>query len=253
MLLKNATTNKLSSKREFTMINEIRPSVIFRHFEMNAMSSDRSLNTLIPSPDIGSTTMLEKALLVALLRINNSKRIFEFGTFRGETTHLFSVNSSPESNIFSIDLPISIDSNKSWSDLERLDLFSGEDNDNFLRQFRIDRLFPEFQHILKVFKDRIKLIELDSKDLCADDFSPVDFIFIDGGHSTELIHNDTNKAFQMLSETGIIVWHDYESAVHTDVTDYLTKFSYENNRNLYHVLGTKLAIYFAPKILENLF
>lgn len=233
------------------MFDEIRPSVVFRSYELNTKKLDRTLVTLIPSPDIGSTTMLEKALLVALLRLNNSKRIFEFGTFRGETTHLFCVNSESDAEVISIDLPVSFDSLNAEADLDRFDLFSGNDNDDFLRQFRINKMFPEFQHILEDENKRIRLLESDSRDLDPENFAPIDFIFIDGGHSTELIKNDTIKSFKMLSDSGIIVWHDFESSIHTDVTTFLTEFSNENNLRLFHVIGTKLAIYFSPTILEK--
>ena len=211
------------------MIDQIRPSVIFRNFETNIIDSDRTLTTLIPSPDIGSTTMLEKAVLVSLLKLNKSKRIFEFGTFRGETTHLFCENSCPDSEIISIDLPKSVDQINSISDLSNLNLLNDVDNDNFLRKFRVNNMFPEFQAIIKAEKKRVKLLELDSRFIDPKNFYPIDFIFIDGGHSTELIENDTRKSFKMLSNSGIIVWHDYNSEIHMDVTNYLEKFSNEKN------------------------
>ena len=38
----------------------------------------------------------------------------------------------------------------------------------------------------------------------------MDLIFIDGGHTYELIKNDSELAFQMISKNGIIFWHDYD-------------------------------------------
>ena len=37
-----------------------------------------------------------------------------------------------------------------------------------------------------------------------------DVIYIDGAHSREYVENDTRIAFEMVSETGAIVWDDYD-------------------------------------------
>ena len=68
---------------------EVRPSCIFKELENISSHASNLMLSIIPTADIGSTTMIEKALLVALIKIVSPTSIFEFGTFRGETCHLF--------------------------------------------------------------------------------------------------------------------------------------------------------------------
>ena len=37
----------------------------------------------------------------------------------------------------------------------------------------------------------------------------MDLVFIDGGHTLELVQNDTKAAKQMVAKYGVIAWHDY--------------------------------------------
>ncbi len=77
------------------------------------------------------------------------------------------------------------------------------------------------------------------------DYSPyknaIDFIFIDGGHDFEIVKNDTEKALEMLSEQGIIVWDDYNPNF-KDVWKYLNSFS-QSHRNVFHIKETSLVVW----------
>jgi predicted O-methyltransferase YrrM len=56
----------------------------------------------------------------------------------------------------------------------------------------------------------IKQILCDSRDFDTTPYrKKMDFIFVDGDHSYEIVKNDTAKAFDMLSPGGVIIWHDY--------------------------------------------
>ena len=68
-------------------IKVIRPSHFLTLF--NNCDLQRSFVSEVPDGDIGSTTMLEKVSLVVLGRLVEAKSVFEFGTFKGETTKLF--------------------------------------------------------------------------------------------------------------------------------------------------------------------
>ena len=39
-------------------------------------------------------------------------------------------------------------------------------------------------------------------------------MFIDGSHQYEYCKNDTEKAFEMLSPQGVVLWHDYGKLRH---------------------------------------
>ena len=58
----------------------------------------------LPKRFVGEPLMLEKALLLALLRISLARRIFEFGTFLGGTTAMLAAN-APAAELFTLDLP----------------------------------------------------------------------------------------------------------------------------------------------------
>jgi hypothetical protein len=53
----------------------------------------------------------------------------------------------------------------------------------------------------------------------------IDFIFLDGGHTEKIVRSDTFKASQMLSQEGVLIWHDYNSNIHRKVTEAVNDFS----------------------------
>ena len=55
----------------------------------------------------------------------------------------------------------------------------------------------------------------------------MDLIFIDGGHTYSVVKNDSEKSFDMLSSSGIILWHDYVPGKRSarDVVKYLNEIS----------------------------
>lgn len=144
----------------------------------------------------------------------NARRIFEFGTYRGQTTcGLASV--CKDAQIYTLNLP--------------------PDDD------------PRYAPYIGMYiarspdRDRITQIYSDSR---AFDTAPyresMDYIFIDGDHSYEGVKNDTEKALQLLKPGGVIVWHDY-AAKSPGVLDYLAEFSQE--RPLFRLRKTCLAVY----------
>ena len=84
------------------------------------------------------------------------------------------------------------------------------------------------------------------------DYSPYkgrcDLVYIDGDHSLAMVSSDTNSAFAMLAPGGAIVWDDYDG-YSPGVVRYLDRF---DRPGLFRILGTKLAVYFAPQALERL-
>jgi predicted O-methyltransferase YrrM len=149
-----------------------------------------------------------------MANIVEAKKIFEFGTYRGQTTcGLASV--CKEAHIYTLNLPIEDD--------PRYAPFIGM----YINQ-SLDR-------------DRITQIYCDSKTFDTSSLrGAIDYIFIDGDHSYEGVKNDTEKALEMLKPGGLIVWHDY-AAKSPGVLEYLSEFSQE--RPLFHLRKTCLAVY----------
>ena len=52
----------------------------------------------------------------------------------------------------------------------------------------------------------------------------------------------------MLSDNGIIVWHDFNSKIHSDVSEYLSVKSKEIK--IYHIENTMLAFYINNKSIK---
>jgi predicted O-methyltransferase YrrM len=150
----------------------------------------------------------------AIARTTDANRLFEFGTYRGQTTcGLASV--CPDAQVYTLNLP-------------------PEEDPRYAPY--IGKFISESPH-----KNRIEQIYCDSRKF---DVAPyvgmMDYIFIDGDHSYEGVKNDTEKALAMLKPGGIIVWHDYASKS-PGVLKYLSELSAE--RPIFHVKKTCLALY----------
>jgi len=227
----------------------IKPRVLFQIIE-ESNSTPPLYSTAIPSSKIGSITTLEASLLCSLLMICKPSKIFEFGTFLGYTTSLFLLNSSPNTKVVSLDLPEEKKPAKDealdfdWEKVQTNDDY----NDRYLSHFaqRMGEIY------LKRFSSdsRLELIKIDSRFL-VDHLEELnyrgkfDYIFIDGGHSFEIASIDTHNAMIMLSERGVLIWHDYGSQLHTNVTDVVEMFARDGV--IVRIQSTMLAFYFADK------
>src|SRR3954452_24030594 len=84
------------------MIHHIRPYRLFNLID--AAPSERVAQFVLPGGrGAGSVSVLETSLLLATLRVLNPKRIFEFGTFLGNTTLNLALNSSEDAKILTLD------------------------------------------------------------------------------------------------------------------------------------------------------
>jgi predicted O-methyltransferase YrrM len=83
------------------------------------------------------------------------------------------------------------------------------------------------------------LLPRGSLDLTADDFPPVDAVFIDGDHSSEVVRHDTDLARAIVSPGGIIIWHD----AHNDSVEVtrVLEFDQHHGHDIRHIENTWLA------------
>jgi predicted O-methyltransferase YrrM len=224
-------------------IYEIRPKILLKTIE-DLYDSPIDFNMYLPSSDIGSLTMLEATMIISFLKIYNPIEIFEFGTFLGFTTALLVKNSSVNSTVYSLDLDnCSNQNNFDFTKLSDKDIL-GNDliNDAFLSNIQFIKGEFFLKNIIDSEKKKIKLLKSNSLDLDVLHlglFKKIDFCFIDGGHNYDIVKSDTEKAFSMCKKNSLIIWHDYNSKIHGDVTLYLSVLS--KKYEIFHIANTMLA------------
>lgn len=141
-----------------------------------------------------SISLPEFMALILLLKRANSKRVFEFGTFKGISITQLALNLPPDSEIYTLDLPD-----------ERLNTqFSTDPEDAAIAvEGGKGSLVPS------ELRGRIQFLKCDSARF---DESPyigkMDFVFVDGAHNFDYVKNDSDKGWRMLRRGGIIAWHD---------------------------------------------
>ena len=176
----------------------------------------------------GYIAFAELCLLAALVRSIRARRVFEFGTFDGNTSYHFALNTPADGLVFTVDIPSGA--------IPRLRTDKG------------DALFHPgegtgYRWEGTSVAHKIRTIQSDSALL---DIGPylgsVDLVFIDGAHSAEYLENDTALALRMVRPGGIIVWHDY--MVWNDVTTFLNAFSRQHP--LQHLAGTSIVVHTTP-------
>lgn len=202
----------------------------------------KEIKTSFPPVDIGSITLVDQILLLLLIEFSNVKNIVEIGTFQGYSARLFVKNSA--ATIYSIDLP-KYEENQLKGELILGDAIS---HDDYLRdiqnqtgEFYLSDLNPEE-------RARIHLIKHDSTTLdFISTFKSAELVFIDGGHTHEIVSKDTENARKLLKQKGgVIIWHDFASTIYSDVANYLKEES--KQRKIFHVLGSLCAFeYIEPE------
>ena len=147
--------------------------------------------------------------LMSLVQFINPENLLEIGTNRGGTTYNFFLNTSNDCSIYTVD--------------EVIASYTNNDVEKAFESSRIKRITCNTKTVFEYLKD-IKF----------------DFIFIDAGHNYDDVKNDTELAFRVISDNGIIVWHDFTS-IEPDVVCYLNELS--KNKELTHLLNGTLVIY----------
>jgi len=166
-------------------------------------------------------------VLGALAMLLECESVFEFGTFRGDTAWLLAHN-LPSARIYTLDL-----SGPGEVDTAELELTDPEYFTTWDRGARF-RGTPEARRIHQLFGDTATF-----------DFAPfsgkMDLVYIDASHSYSYVRSDTEAAFGLLSETGTIVWDDY--TYYPGIYAYLNEIAPSLDGPIYHLLGTRLALY----------
>jgi hypothetical protein len=192
----------------------------------------------LPPIEIGSITLVDQVVLVLLAKIVKPRKIIEIGTYKGFTTRLFIENTPEDCDVVSIDLPKGLTAHLAETD-ERSALSSAEKNDDYLRKRQEIDGEAYLASITEAQRKRLTLVKEDSTTINFNEaFQSAEMIFIDGGHEHQIVRSDTENAFGIVKR-GVIVWHDYNSKIHGDVTEYLAEFS--KSQVVFHVANSLVA------------
>lgn len=181
---------------------------------------DNTIGGIIPYYYIGSLTMALKP-----------KTILEIGTYLGASTLTMALNAPEDATIYTVDLP----DTPSSEALRTLTQGDRKIVDVAMRS----GVGAAFQN--HPLKKKIVQIRADSRTLdVAKITNGVDFIVIDGGHSYDLIKNDTERCLPSLSKNGVILWDDYCWNLR-GVCSYLNELAMD--MPLWRIAGTQYVIH----------
>lgn len=224
-------------------VRTVKPRVVFRTVEEH-LGIPITMSLKIPSSEIGSITMLEAAILCALLRLTLPDSVLEIGTYLGYSTRLFLDNTGASCKVTSIDLPATFEVNPNAASYSELDLHLDDiKNDEYLRLKQRVVGTPYISDIDHLDAERLQLVKADSRLLIPSQVAAprsVDFVFIDGGHDEDTVASDSNLASELVGVNGVIVWHDFGSTIHHDVAAEIHAIA--ATRQIISVANTLLAI-----------
>jgi methyltransferase family protein len=140
-----------------------------------------------------------------------SKRILELGSYRGETARMLAENTGSDVIICAVDID-----ERHGSAYQGLDVAR--------------------KIVRKTGRISVELLGTEEK---------YDLVFVDANHDFASVINDTEVAFRVLAEGGVILWHDYAQDNYfiglNGVPEALNHFALA--RPLYAIRGTRLAMF----------
>lgn len=155
--------------------------------------------------------------------------IVEFGTFTGRTTYNMALN-TPE-KIYTLD---------TGEDVER----SGD------HELKYEAYTPGEMFLGKPEAEHIEIILGDSKQVDLRHlYGTVGLVFIDGGHDYDTIKSDSDNAFKLIRNDGVIVWDDCNAAW-PGVVSYLSK-ELAGLVNAFFLEKDNMTVYYAPEAINR--
>jgi predicted O-methyltransferase YrrM len=167
--------------------------------------------------------------LCQLCHCVNPKRILEIGTLRGYTALHMAMNTGPECEIFTLDLPKE-GQTKMVSKLRT----------TLMDDVHCQMPVTEYYFAGTPQEKKVRLLFGDSAEF---DFSPyqqnIDLFFVDGAHSYDYVRSDSERALRCVRPGGVIAWHDFGRVGLNEVSRYILELS--QNLRIYSVPGGSLA------------
>lgn len=226
-------------------VHAIKPRVILGRIERLNLA-DHSLSLPFPPSTLGSIPVFDALILLAILKLVQPKRILEFGTFLGYSTRILLENSGMDCEVTSIDLPHGAVSGEVSLSVSETELhLNAASNDDYLRELQFQKGARYLSSLSPELRARLQLIKADSRTLGLDYLrerlgGSCDLIFIDGGHDLQTIASDTSLALDLASENATVIWHDYGSTIHQEVTEFVDRLA--RSRRIVTVSGSLIAM-----------
>ncbi len=180
----------------------------------------------------GGTSDAEAWVLSVLAK--KAKRIFEFGTCTGKTSYLMALNSPSDTQVVTLTLPPDQVNNYTVDPVDSKRATKNALNESSFTRFLYTGT-PVEKKITQLFGDSKHFDEIPYE-------KKVDLIFVDGSHALSYVYSDSEKAFKMVSDGGLILWHDYRGPyLNKDVYKALNRLSKE--KPLAHIEGTSFIVF----------
>jgi predicted O-methyltransferase YrrM len=184
----------------------------------------------------GNVSIEELCKICLIVKWLKPNRILEMGTYNGMTTLQMALNAPKKCQTFTLDLEPGSAAQLPLSKIDELH------TNHFQTKFNTQTG--------SYFQGRS---ELGIKQLWGDtatfDYSTlggaVDLVFVDAAHDYKNKRCDCENAFKLLSENGVILWHNYADVCNPDVTRCLAE--YAQTHAIFHLRNTNLAVYYRGK------
>ncbi|MEJ0076271.1 MAG: class I SAM-dependent methyltransferase [Alphaproteobacteria bacterium] len=193
----------------------------------------RPVSIVEPQKRSGDVNLAELAVLAsAAAAATSGDEIAEIGTFDGRTTLNFAVNAPLQLSIFTLDLPPDT--------APRFDLAAGERA--YVEKPRSGRHFAEPRAEFAAAAARITQAYGDSAAFdWSSHFGRAALVFVDGSHAYDYVIADSDTAFRLVADKGMVIWHDY--GVWEGVTRALEEIEASRHLGLRHIRGTSLVVW----------
>ena len=193
----------------------------------------RAIRIVEPQKNSGDVSLGELAVLAsAAAALRAGDEIIEIGTFDGRTTLNLAINAPAQYRVFTLDLPPDA--------APKFDLAPGERA--YVEKPRSGRRFLQAPPEWAAAAGRITQLIGDSATY---DWSPhtgrAGLVFVDGSHAYDYVSADSNTAFRLVANKGMVIWHDY--GVWEGVTRALEEIEASRQLGLRHVRGTSLVVW----------
>lgn len=181
----------------------------------------------------GNVSIEELCKICLIVKWLKPRRILELGTYNGMTTLQMALNAPSNCEVFTLDL-----------DPQQSALLKHSAIDELVSKHFKSRFSTETGGYFKGRTD-VSITQLWG-DTASFDYSvlggPVDLVFIDAAHDYENKKRDCENALKILSENGVVLWHNYADICCPEVTKCLAEYC--ERFPIYHLRNTSLAVFY---------